>query len=367
MQTAIGLMSGTSLDGVDVALIATDGERIAELGPARTYPYSASDRACLKRALDAAPGATDRNDRPPELAEAERLVTDRHAEAVAAFLAESGRKGRVDIIGFHGQTVLHDPGRGLTIQIGDGQALADRTRIPVVWDMRAADVAAGGQGAPLVPVFHRALVARSGLAGPVVVANIGGVSNVTFVGGDGTLLAFDAGPGNALIDDWMLARTGEPVDRDGRVAAGGTPHEELVRLFLTDPFFALAPPKSLDRAHFDLAALGDLETADGAATLAHVTAAALAAATIHLPEPPRAWIVCGGGRRNPYLMRALGERLACPVSPAEAIGFDGDAVEAQAFGFLAVRAARGEPITFPQTTGVPRPMPGGVRSDPRPA
>ncbi|MGQ7791657.1 anhydro-N-acetylmuramic acid kinase [Faunimonas sp. B44] len=364
MRTALGLMSGTSLDGIDVALVVTDGARIERLGAARTYPYAPAERACLAAALREASRLAGRADRPGILAEAERLVTERHVAAVEAFLAEAGAGAAIDVIGFHGQTVLHDPARRLTVQIGDGQALADRLGTAVVWDMRAADVAAGGQGAPLVPVFHRALAERTGLAPPVAFVNIGGVSNVTFIGSDETLLAFDAGPGNALIDDWMLRRTGEPVDRDGGTARAGTADEELLRLFMSDPFFSVAPPKSLDRDHFRIAALDGLSTADGAATLAHFTAASLAAASSHLPEAPRAWVVCGGGRNNRYLMEILAERLPQPVRSADDIGIDGDAVEAQAFAYLAVRALNGDPITFPGTTGVPRPLAGGIVSRP---
>ena len=364
MRIALGLMSGTSLDGVDVALVVTDGARIERLGPARTYPYAPAERACLAAALRDASRLADRAARPGVLAEAERLVTERHAAAVEAFLAEEGAGAALDVIGFHGQTVLHDPSRRLTVQIGDGQALADRLGTAVVWDMRAADVAAGGQGAPLVPVFHRALAEHAGLAPPVAFVNVGGVANVTYIGSDGGLLAFDAGPGNAPIDDWMLRRTGTPVDRDGGAARAGTADEELLRLFMSDPFFSLAPPKSLDRNHFRLAALEGLSTEDGAATLARFSASALAAASRHLPEAPRAWVVCGGGRRNRCLMEELAERLPQPVRSAEEIGIDGDAVEAQAFAYLAVRSLNGDPLTFPGTTGVPRPMAGGIVSRP---
>ncbi|MGH6923563.1 MAG: anhydro-N-acetylmuramic acid kinase [Propylenella sp.] len=367
MRTAIGLMSGTSLDGVDVALIRTDGERIAELGPARTYSYSEADRLVLRQATKDALTLKDRVARPGVLGDAEALVTRRHAEAVEAFIAAEGvAAADIDLVGFHGQTVFHDPARRLTVQIGDGQALADRLSVPVAWDMRADDVAAGGQGAPLAPIFHRALADRAGLQGPVVFLNLGGVANVTYVGADGELLAFDTGPGNGLLDDWMLARTGRPFDADGRLAAAGKASQPVLDGLLAHRYFDLPPPKSLDRNAFSTAALAGLSDADGAATLLRFSAHAVKAATAHLPAPPRAWFASGGGRRNPAMMHALAEVLAgAPLHQLEALGFDGDATEAQAFAFLGVRAADRKPLTFPMTTGVPAPMTGGRLSIPK--
>jgi anhydro-N-acetylmuramic acid kinase len=367
IRTAIGLMSGTSLDGVDVALIRTDGERIAEFGPARTYPYGEADRVVLRQASKDAIKLTDRAGRPGVLAEAEALVTQRHAEAVEAFVAAEGiAAAELDLVGFHGQTVFHNPRARLTVQIGDGQALADRLGVRVAWDMRADDVAAGGQGAPLAPIFHRALADRAGLRGPVVFLNLGGVANVTYVGADGELLAFDTGPGNGLLDDWMLARTGRPFDADGRLAAAGQVSAPVLKALLAHPYFELPPPKSLDRNAFPTAALARLSDADGAATLLRFSALAVEAATAHLPAPPRTWYVSGGGRRNPAMMRALADVMAgAPVHPLEALGFDGDATEAQAFAFLGVRAADRKPLTFPMTTGVAAPMTGGRLSIPK--
>jgi len=365
-RTALGLMSGTSLDGVDVALLATDGERIAELGPARTFPYAEADRQVFREAFREAMSLRDRESRPGVLREAETLVTRRHAEAIEDFLDGLVIAARdVDLIGFHGQTVFHDPTSGLTVQLGDGQALADRTRIPVAWDFRAADVAAGGQGAPLAPVFHRALAEKAGLQSPVVLLNVGGVANVTYVGPEGSLIAFDTGPGNSLLDDWTLARTGKPFDADGRLAAAGTVSNHHLEALFRHPYFAAPPPKSLDRSAFSLAPLADLSDADGAATLLHFSARSIAAALKHLPRPPRAWYVCGGGRHNTELMRVLAPLLGdASCEPLEALGFDGDATEAQAFAFLAVRAADAKPITFPLTTGAPEPLCGGVLSRP---
>jgi anhydro-N-acetylmuramic acid kinase len=365
--TAIGLMSGTSYDGVDVALLETDGEEIGRLGPTGYRPYSERERDVLRRAIAAAANLADRTLRPKILAETEELVTDMHAEAVEAFLAANGMTpDAVAVVGFHGQTVLHRPERGLTIQLGNGPALAARLGIPVVYDFRAADVAAGGQGAPVVPVFHRAMVRLLKRAHPVGVLNLGGVANVTFIDGKADLLAFDTGPGNALIDDFVRLRTGQPKDDGGRAAAAGNVDAAVVARVLAHPFFAKPPPKSLDRNAFRqwVAEEGGLtakSTEDGAATLTAVSAAAVAHAITVLPRPPSGWIVAGGGTRNPTLMRMLAERLApAKVETAGDVGWSADALEAQAFAYLAVRSLKGLPNTFPTTTGVPRPIAGGV-------
>jgi len=365
--TAIGLMSGTSYDGVDVALIETDGEEISSLGPTGYRPYSDQERDLLRRAIAVATNLGDRTERPKILAQVEELVTDMHAEAVEAFLAANGMAASaVGVVGFHGQTVLHRPDRGLTVQIGNGPALAARLGIPVVYDFRAADVAAGGQGAPVVPVFHRALVRQLKRAHPVGVLNLGGVANVTFIDGNVELIAFDTGPGNALIDDFVRMRTGQPRDDDGRTAAAGKVDEDAVARVLKHPFFAKAPPKSLDRNAFrhwamEEGRLTEKSTEDALATLTAVTAASVAHATKVLPRAPAGWLVAGGGTRNPTLMRMLAQRLA-PVSieTAGAVGWSADALEAQAFAYLAVRSLKGLPLTFPTTTGVPRPLTGGV-------
>jgi anhydro-N-acetylmuramic acid kinase len=363
---ALGLMSGTSLDGVDVALIETDGERVARFGPVGYRPYADDERDLLRRALAAASRLADRAARPGVLADAEALVTQAHARAIEEFL-EVHRIDRRDIaiVGFHGQTVLHRPERRLTVQIGDGEALARRIGVPVVFDLRAADVAAGGQGAPLVPVFHRALVQSIDRPHPVAVLNIGGVANVTYVGGPDELLACDTGPGNALIDDFMAARSGASCDRDGAAAAHGRVDASWIAAALAHPFFAAPPPKSLDRNAFAGLDPSMLSLADGAATLTAFTAAAVAAVVPLLPRPPRAWIVAGGGARNPTLLRMLAQRLApATVETAHAVGWSSDAIEAQAFGFLAVRALKRLPITFPATTGAPAPMTGGITAQP---
>jgi anhydro-N-acetylmuramic acid kinase len=363
---AIGLMSGTSLDGVDVALIETDGEAVHRFGPTGYRPYAPAERDLLRAALAAAASLSDRAARPGVLREAEVQVTAAHAEAVEDFLhTHAIAAGTVGVVGFHGQTVLHRPQARLTVQIGDGQALSARLDLPVVFDFRADDVAAGGQGAPLVPVFHRALVATQRRPAPVAVLNVGGVANITYVDGD-TLIACDTGPGNALIDDFMLARTGKAHDEDGRNAARGRIDEAFLAQALSHPYFALPPPKSLDRNDFASFAGLQLSLEDGAATLTALTAAGVAAVVPRLPRAPRSWIVAGGGARNPTLMRMLAARLApAPVEAADALGWSTDAMEAQAFGLLAVRRLAALPITFPQTTGVKSPRTGGVLVTPR--
>ena len=364
---AIGLMSGTSLDGVDVALIETDGERILGFGPVGYRPYSDDERALLRLALADGAVLTDRTARPGVLDEAEDFVTRVHAETVEAFLeTENIDTTDVAVVGFHGQTVLHRPASKLTVQIGDGAALAQRLGLPVAYDFRAADVAAGGQGAPLVPVFHQALARDLDRPHPIAVLNVGGVANVTFVDG-GDPVACDTGPGNALIDDFMRARTGAPLDRDGDEASRGRVDEAFVARVLAHPFFDLPCPKSLDRNAFAFANIGlpDFTVADGAATLSALTATSVARVVKRLPVPPRSWIVAGGGARNPTLMRMLAERLApAMVEIADAVGWSSQSIEAQAFAYLAVRTLNGMPITFPLTTGVKAPMVGGVVARP---
>ncbi|WP_445493336.1 anhydro-N-acetylmuramic acid kinase [Rhodopseudomonas sp. RCAM05734] len=362
MLTTIGLMSGTSLDGVDIALIETDGHRVGAFGPSGYRAYSDAERAVLRQALAEAVQLSDRHARPGILAEAEQVVTAAHAEAMAGFLADNGiARENVDIVGFHGQTVLHRPAERLTVQIGDGAALARAIHIPVMHDFRAADVAAGGQGAPFVPVYHRALAQALGREGPIVVVNIGGVSNITYIDGDDLLIACDTGPGNALIDDFMLRTSGQPFDGEGKLAAQGQVDDAWVARGLQLPFFSAPPPKSLDRNDFAALALSNMIPADGAATLTAFTAAAIASIVPLLPRPPASWIVTGGGARNLTMLRMLREKLApATVEAAGALGWSADAMEAQAFGFLAARGLKGLPLSYPATTGVPIPMRGGV-------
>ena len=362
---AIGLMSGTSLDGVDAALVETDGERVEALGATAYRPYSAADRQILKQALADARELADRNARPGVLAQAEAVVTAAHADAVETLLRDAGISRRtVAVVGFHGQTVLHRPAQRLTIQLGDGEALASALDIPVVYDFRAADIAAGGQGAPLVPIFHHALAQGLGRRLPLGVLNIGGVANVTLID-RGEPAACDTGPGNALLDDFMQARTGTACDTDGAAAGRGRVDEGVIAGALADPFFSRPCPKSLDRNHF-VVDVSHLTLEDGAATLTALTTAAIAAVVPRLREPPESWIVAGGGARNPTMMRMLAARLApARVETAATVGWSVDCLEAQAFAFLAVRSLRNLPISFPATTGAPGPTCGGVLASPR--
>ncbi|MGF1611703.1 MAG: anhydro-N-acetylmuramic acid kinase [Kiloniellales bacterium] len=350
---ALGLMSGTSLDGIDAALLRSDGRAWLETGAFATYSYEPAFRGRL-RAVSGPSKA------PEAVAAVERELTLLHAAAVRSLLAEAGlAAGQVSLIGFHGHTVWHDPAAGRTRQIGDGALLAAATGIDVVCDFRSADMAAGGQGAPLAPLYHVALAAR--LDKPLAVLNLGGVANVTWIGAeDGAVLAFDTGPGNALIDDWVSAAVGLPYDQGGALARAGRVDQKALAALLDHPYFALPPPKSLDRDAFDPAPVEGLSPADGVATLTAFTAAAVARGLELLPEAPRRWLVTGGGRHNPAIMDALVERLKAPVEPVEAAGWNGDALEAQAFAYLAIRSLRGLPLSLPGTTGVAASACGGV-------
>ena len=354
----IGLMSGTSLDGIDAAILDTDGEAVAVPGAALTRPYDTGTRALLHEALQVAARMPAGASIPPEIGEAERLLSDAHADAVVALLQKAGLKAAdIAYLGFHGQTVLHRPGERRTWQIGNGAQLARATGIPVVNEFRLPDVAAGGQGAPFVPLYHQVLTRH--MQHPVVVVNIGGVANVTYAGAKDELIAFDTGPGNASLDDWALKHIGEAIDRDGRLARNGRVNEPVLAAMLDHPTFLQKPPKSLDRFDFSMADVEGLSAADGAATLTAFTAAAIARSTEHLPLAPLAWIICGGGRHNPTLMGELRTRLKGRVMTAEEAGWNGDYIEAQAFAYLAVRSVKGLPLSVPSTTGVPHPMPGG--------
>src|SRR5258708_38389872 len=316
MLTAIGLMSGTSLDGVDVALIETDGRKVRAFGPSGYRPYSEMERRLLRQALYEAVDLSQRDARPGILREAEQAVTLAHAEAVAAFTAQHRISAHdIDIVGFHGQTVLHRPERGLTVQIGDALALAKAIHIPVMHDFRAADVAAGGQGAPFVPVYHRALAQSLEREGPIVVVNIGGVSNITYIDGTDTLIACDTGPGNALLDDYVFRTMGQPFDCEGRMAAQGDVDVAWVVRALKHPFFALPPPKSLDRNDFASLTLREMPPAAGAATLTAFTAGAIAQIVPLLPKEPRSWIVAVGGAPNPTILPRRPHPRPLPTSP----------------------------------------------------
>ena len=352
--TVIGLMSGTSMDGIDAALLETDGDLMLVAGPHGGTPYPTQ----LRRTLLRLP-TTD-----VDLGEVEQAVTDLHAEAVRQLCAEANLKlTGIDLIGYHGQTIQHQPEDGRSWQLGDGQRLADALGCVVINQFRQNDLDHGGQGVPLAPAYHRALVRSTGLAEPVAVVNIGGVSNVTLVEGD-FLYACDCGPGNALIDDWVWRRFNIPFDEDGQKAAAGQVNAAALTKLLESPYFRRSGPKSLDRNAFSPAPVAALCAEDGAATLTAFTAAAIAMEAERLPRAPGSWIVVGGGRRNHRLLGELRERLEAPVKTAEDVGWSGDAVEAQAFGYLAVRSALQWPLSWPSTTGVSAPVTGGIRWEP---
>jgi len=343
-------MSGTSLDGIDVAAIDSDGGTQITIGPALTIPYPVDFRERLRGILG---GVGD-------IAAVEAELTRLHAAAAGEFRARHPDV-RIELIGFHGHTVLHEPEKGRTWQIGDGALLAQLTGCDVVADFRGADVAAGGEGAPLAPLYHAALAAN--LEKPLAVLNLGGVGNVTWIGPgdieDGDIMAFDTGPGNAMLDDWAARHTGQTADFGGALARRGQVSEPHVARFLASSYFAKSPPKSLDRDAFAAFTPQELSAADGAATLTEMAASAVAAARMHFPRPAREFLVTGGGRHNPALMAVLTRLLGVSARPVEAVGWDGDALEAQAFAYLAIRSVRGLPLSLPTTTGMPRPTQGG--------
>ncbi len=355
---ALGAMSGTSLDGVDAAVIETDGEKIFGFGPTAYRAYSQDERAILRAGLGQWSGDA--------VALAGDVVDVAHFEALTPFEG-------IDLVGFHGQTLAHEPrGRG-TLQVGDGAALARALGVPVVWDFRSDDVRLGGEGAPLAPFFHFACAKWIGAQAPLCFLNLGGVGNLTYVDPtfarpeeEGALLAFDTGPANAPVNDLMLERRGEVMDKGGALAARGRVEEGALELFLAEGYFARMPPKSLDRNDFSqmVELVRELPDADAAATLTAMCAAGVAQGMTHCPRAPTRVLVTGGGRHNPVLMEMLAAGLDCPVAPVEAVGLDGDMLEAQAFAFLAVRVARGLSTSCQSTTGVRAQVGGGVISRP---
>lgn len=350
-------MSGTSLDGIDAALIKTDGMTVSEFGDWLTLPFDETSKSHMREAVH---GRGD-------MLLAEQEITLKHAEAVKALLTKTGMKPKeIAVIGFHGQTIAHRPEDGVTCQIGNGSLLAEKTGINVVCDFRRRDMAAGGVGAPLVPLYHAALASKLEL--PIVVFNIGGIGNVTWIGrseGDSDdlmsldILAFDTGPGNVLINEWAYQVTGHDCDVNGVLALSGKADLFIVKEMLKDPYFTIHPPKALDRNHFTFAPVRRLSKEDGAATLIEFTVAAVEQAGQYFPLPAKAWYITGGGVHNPALMQAL-ERKLGNVHSVQALGWLPDALEAQAFGFLAVRSLRGLAISLPTTTGANRAVTGGA-------
>ncbi len=355
VYTAIGLMSGTSMDGIDAALIRTDGGMMVEPLEFTILPYDPDVTLALRENLGR------KSDPLGELEELERAVTLAQADVVRELMSKADLFPRdIDVIGFHGQTITHGPAEGFTWQLGDGALMAHELGIPVVNDFRGADMRAGGQGAPLVPLYHSALVAGEKLPRPVAVLNIGGVANVTWIGHrQNDIIAFDTGPGNALLDDFIRERTSDICDTDGALAMQGQIHQDFLLRWLGNPYFNMPPPKSLDRNDFydgDTKALGN---ADGAATLTAFTIYAVEKAMKYFPAPPREWLVSGGGRLNPAIMNGLQDILRVPVRPVDELAWNGDLLEAEAFAYLAVRSRKRLPLSLPTTTGVPAPTTGG--------
>lgn len=365
VYTALGLMSGTSLDGVDAAFLETDGEQIIRFGPSLMQAYSPEDRATLTEATHAAMRwQFKKGAKPNSFAAAEDVLHAAHAEVIDAICkAHPEWASRLDVIGFHGQTVAHHyavNGRpGKTLQLGDGQILADKFGVPVIYDFRSNDVAAGGQGAPLAPIYHKALLEFSGFRGQNAVLNIGGVSNVTVVRGS-DMIATDCGPGNGPLDNWTAIVIGKDYDAGGELSLSGNVNFTFVNQWLNRKFFELEFPKSADRYDFDVRPdMKNFDGKDGAATLAAFTAMAIAKSLNDMEAEPETLIVCGGGRHNKAIMWMLAEHCTAKVVTAEQKNWDGDAIEAQAFAYLAVRSKLGLPISFPMTTGAPAPMTGG--------
>jgi len=354
MLRVLGAMSGTSLDGVDAAVLITDGVDIAGFGETAYRPYSQAERAVLRAGLGTWPG-------DPRADMAGEVVETAHAELLSRF-------DPVDLVGFHGQTLAHDPGGRGTHQAGSGDVLAEVLGWPVVWDFRSSDVRLGGQGAPLAPFYHHVLARHIRADAPVVFLNLGGVANVTWTdpripSPEHACLAFDCGPGNAAMDDLMRTRCGQSHDEGGALAATGKVHDDRLQAFINHEYFRRIPPKSLDRAA-PVPDIEGLDDADALATLAAGSAAGVSLAFEHFPEPPARLLVCGGGRHNRTLMAMIAAGCDCPVDPVEAVGLDGDMIEAQAFAYLAARVARGLPTSCPGTTGVPAPVGGGSLSQP---
>jgi anhydro-N-acetylmuramic acid kinase len=366
----LGFMTGTSLDAVDMAVVETDGEHVIALGPAGEKKLDPAVRATIECAIAAAKGWEGAAPAPPAFETASAAIAAEHLAAARGFLLESGLKAAdLDLVGVHGQTVLHEaPGQGgigRSVQLIDAKALAEGLGLPVVYDFRAADIAAGGQGAPLAPVYHRALAVWSKLPLPVAVLNLGGVANVTFIGADGSMTAFDSGPANGMIDLMVQARASMRCDEDGALARAGEIDQAVLESYLGHPYFHTKGPRSLDRFDFPLEPVGGLSIPDAAATLTAFAAETVARALREAKEHPNLLVVCGGGRRNPVLMEEIRSRVGIRTAPAETVGWRGDSIEAEAFAFLSARTVLGLPISFPETTGAPVPLTGGRIARPK--
>ena len=360
-----GLMTGTVLDGqIDIAFLRTDGDSVAEFGPTTLVPYATDIRSLIEASVAVAQKWQFDGPEPEIFVEAETALTIAQAQAVIDTANNHGiALEDISAVGFHGQTVLHHPpggGRkGRTRQLGDGALMANMIGRPVVFDFRTNDVAAGGHGAPLCPCYHAALLKRAQHGASVAVLNLGGVGNITWQGDDGRLIGFDTGPANAPIDDWIRMHDAGTMDTDGLIAARGTVDKDRLAQLLNKPYFSLKPPKSLDRNDF-LASIADgLSLDDGAALLTALAAAGVARALEMLPAKVDRLIICGGGRHNRTLLRSICEQAGVGIDPADDLGWRGDAIEAECFAYLAARHVAGLPASYPETTGVPSPMPAG--------
>ena len=362
---AVGLMTGTVLDGnIDVALLKTDGESIERFGPYTLAPYPQSIRDTLEQTLAQARQWNFEGPDPAIFRVAEEALTRAQSAAVKQLVEASGmRLGDIGVVGFHGQSVLHrapQPGRlGATRQLGDGDLMHRLLGVKVAYDFRSADVRAGGQGAPLAAIYHQALLRGLGAHGDVAVLNLGGVANVTWWDGADRLIAFDAGPANAPINDFIKGLGLGDMDRNGAYALAGTVDEARLARLLQHPYLTAPYPNPHVRFDFPASMADGLNAEDGAATLTAFTTSAVGKALDLLPQRPAKLVVCGGGRHNPAIMQMLASRAHVEAVPAEAVGWRGDAIEAECFAFLAVRVLRGLPISFPTTTGAPQPMTGG--------
>jgi len=344
---AIGLMSGTSMDGIDAAMVRTDGQQVLEFGPAHSVTYDPDFRHAFKQYLG-------ERSAPADII---KEFTAKNAEAALAVLKQSGKRAEdISVVGFHGQTLFHDAPNGVTVQVGDGQYLADLVNIPVMCDFRSRDVDNGGEGAPFAPLYHRALAAN--IEKPVMVLNLGGVANVTYMDDD-IILAFDTGPASAMIDDWVQKKGGIPFDENGKLARQGSVDRASLSALMDNPYFEKPAPKSLDRNDFSSGPVQSLSLEDGAATLTAFTIETVLKSLDHCPSSPKTWLVTGGGRKNSAIMQGIKDKTGADVKPVEEAGWRGDELEAEAFAFLAVRSRQGEPLSLPTTTGVREPMTGG--------
>jgi len=360
MLTIIGLMSGTSADGIDAALVSTDGQTHCELLDSHFAPYRATTRQEILQTR-AAP-ATRLADVKYKQA-LTKAITEDHVSAVKHFLDKTHH--HIDFIGFHGQTVFHDPKIGRTIQLGDGAEMARSTAIDTVYDFRRADMDAGGQGAPLAPIYHQFLVKERKIPEPACIINIGGVANLTYIDGD-QILGFDIGPGNGLMDELVARRTGKPFDNDGALANAGKADQTLINAVLSDPFFDESGPKSLDWGYFlhylDLPRLSEMTLNDSLASLCQITAKAIHHALATLPRRPASLVITGGGRHNQTLMRNIEVGLPSnsKLLDGSDAGLETDMMEAELIAFLTARHHFQLPSTFPETTGVDSPQIAGV-------